>query len=118
VTGFLKHGHEILGSIKCGEFLDQLRNWWRLKKHSDQAPVTQTSLRCEQFSSRWIAQHPAVSIRTGKEVKENHEPPRPAGRTLRTLRTRSVTGTKPQATLVKPQFVTGTLVTTAAKCTK
>ena len=51
-----------------------------------------------------------MSIRTGTEVKENHEPPRPAGRTLRTLGTRSVTGTKPQVTLVTPQFVTGTFV--------
>jgi len=86
-------------------------------------------------SSPWIVQHPVVSIRTGTEVKENHEPPRPAGRTLRTLGTRSVTGTTPQArpagrtlgtlrtlgtrsvtgttpqaTLVTPQFVTGTFV--------
>jgi len=92
VTGFRKHGHELWGSIKCGEFLGQLRNWQRLTKHCEQAQVIKPSLRCEQFSRRWIAQHPAVSSRTGTGVKENHEMPRLAGRTLRTLRTRSVKG--------------------------
>jgi hypothetical protein len=34
VAGFCGHGNEPLGSIKCGEFLDQLRISLLLKKDS------------------------------------------------------------------------------------
>jgi hypothetical protein len=34
VAGFCEHGNEPSGSIKGGEFLDQLNEYWLLKKDS------------------------------------------------------------------------------------
>ena len=31
---FCKHGDESRGHVKCGEFLDHLRNYWLFKKES------------------------------------------------------------------------------------
>jgi hypothetical protein len=34
-ASFCEHGNEHTGSIKCWEILEQLSDWWFLKKDSD-----------------------------------------------------------------------------------
>jgi hypothetical protein len=33
LTGCCEHGNEPTGSIKCWEILEEVRDWWLLKKH-------------------------------------------------------------------------------------